>query len=157
MKHLRFAASFAALVFVGTAASASPPGGPGKSSPGAHFDRDDRHHRLDRWRYDWFDRGFGFRCRGPGGFEVCVRPVRPLHPYSYGLILPPTGHEYLPDDWPFNLPAYDPGLLYPYWTPTRRERAPFTLESPLWLNDCPDGVQRCHEDEQPNAEEERSR
>lgn len=145
MKATRLALSFATSLLVCAHAYGSPPGGSGKNGPVAHSDRDRGHHRLDSWTFGWLDRGFGIACRGPLG-PGCTRRPFPYgypypypYPYPYGIVLPPTGHEYLPDDWPFYLPAHEPALQFPY-----RRRRPFDLPS---LNTCPDGVQRCHEDD----------
>lgn len=150
MKPMRLAAMACALLLSSAAASASPPGRSATGSPSAGKDRDDRNHRLDRWTFGWFAPGLGFRCTGPGSFGSCRRPLNPYgypypYPNPYRIVLPPTGHEYLPDDWSFYLPAYELDLPDPYWArPPRRGPAPFALPS---LTTCPEGVQRCHEDE----------
>lgn len=142
MRPVQLALSVMASLFACAPAFGSPPGGSGTGIPIAHLDRDDRQHWLDRWTFGSFGRGLGLRCRGLVG-PGCRRPLVPYgYAYPYGIVLPPTGHEYVSDDWLFSLPAYDPALLYPY-----RGRVPYALPS---LGTCPEGVQRCH-DEPPGA------
>lgn len=144
MKPVPLALSVVASLLACVPALASPPGDLGPGASVAHLDRDDRQRWLDRWAFGSFGSGFGLRCRGSVGLG-CRRPLVPYgYPYPYGIVLPPTGHQYIPDDWPFYLPAYDPASLYPH-----PGLVPFALPS---LSSCPEGVQRCH-DEPPGADE----
>ena len=146
---MRIAIIALALLAAGAAAAASPPGG--HSGRGDKDGWGDRGHRPDRWDFGRHGWGFVRPCPGQLTFGSCRRHARDFYPWPYAIVLPPTGNRYLSDDWPFYGWGYDPALVDPVSIYPAGGKAPFALPG---LAACPDGVQRCHEDEWTVADEE---